>query len=146
MTRERIIDGWWRSGDLGYIARGGHTDGQLYVVDRKSDMIVCGGYNIYPREVEDWLHQHPKVSQAVVIGIPDPVKGEVPKAFVVLKPGEAATPEEIIAHCKDNLAAYKAPRSVAIVTLDDLPKTASGKILKRELRAIERQKLGPGQT
>ena len=137
MTRARIIDGWWRSGDLGYIARGSHTDGQLYVVDRKTDMIICGGYNIYPREVEEYMHQHPRISQAVVIGIPDAAKGEVPKAYVVLKPGETANPEEIIQYCKDNMAAYKAPRSVQIVTMDDLPKTASGKILKRELRAMQ---------
>ena len=141
MTRERILDGWWRSGDLGYISTGGHTDGQLYIVDRKTDMIICGGYNIYPREVEEYMHQHPKISQAVVIGIRDEAKGEVPKAFVVLKPGANATPDEIIKYCKDNMAAYKAPRVVQIVTLDDLPKTASGKILKRELRAMESQRM-----
>lgn len=140
MTRERIVEGWWRSGDLGYIAAGGRTDGQLYIVDRTSDMIICGGYNIYPREVEEYMHQHPKISQAVVIGIPDAVKGEVPKAFVVLKPGAQATPDEIIEHCKGAMAAYKAPRFVQIVTLDELPKTASGKILKRELRAAARTK------
>ena len=137
MTRERIVDGWWRSGDLGYISEGGHTDGQLYIVDRKTDMIVCGGFNIYPREVEEYMHQHPGISQAVVIGAPDAARGEVPKAYVILKPGANASPEEIIQYCKDNMAAYKAPRSVQIVTLDDLPKTASGKILKRELRAQE---------
>ena len=142
MTRARIVDGWWRSGDLGYIAQGGHTDGQLYIVDRKTDMIICGGYNIYPREVEEYMHQHPKISQAVIIGVADATKGEVPKAFVVLKPGESASPEEIIQYCKANMAAYKVPRSVQLVTMDDLPKTASGKILKRELRAMEGRKQG----
>ena len=140
MTRARIVDGWWRSGDLGYISEGGHTDGQLYIVDRMTDMIICGGYNIYPREVEDYMHQHPKISQAVIIGIPDAVKGDVPKAFVVLKPGEEIAPEEVIKYCKENMAAYKVPRFVELVTLDDLPKTASGKILKRELREMERRK------
>lgn len=137
MTRERIVDGWWRSGDLGYIASGGRTDGQLFIVDRKIDMIICGGYNIYPREVEEYMHQHPKVSQAVVIGVPDAVKGEVPKAYVVLKPGAQASPAEIIEYCKSTMAAYKAPRVVELVGLDALPKTASGKILKRELRVQE---------
>ena len=140
MTRARIVDGWWRSGDLGYISEGGHTDGQLYIVDRMTDMIICGGYNIYPREVEDYMHQHPKISQAVIIGIPDAVKGDVPKAFVVLKPGEEIAPEDVIKYCKENMAAYKVPRFVELVTLDDLPKTASGKILKRELREMERRK------
>ena len=139
-TRERIVGGWWKSGDLAYISEGSATDGQLYIVDRKTDMIVCGGYNIYPREVEEYMLGHPKISQAVVIGVADAVKGEVPKAYVVLKPGEKAEAAEIIGFCKDNMAAYKAPRSVEIVTLDDLPKTASGKILKRELREMEKRR------
>ncbi|MCC6474389.1 MAG: AMP-binding protein [Burkholderiales bacterium] len=142
MTRTRIVDGWWRSGDLGYIASGGHTDAQLYIVDRKTDMIICGGNNIYPREVEDYMLRHPQISQSVVIGIPDATKGEVPKAFVVLKPGERTSAEEIVRYCKENMAAFKVPRSVEIVTLDDLPKTASGKILKRELRDMEKRRLG----
>jgi long-chain acyl-CoA synthetase len=145
MTRARIVDGWWKSGDLGYIATGGHTDGQLFIVDRQIDMIVCGGFNIYPREVEEYMHQHPGIAQAVVIGVPDAVKGEVPKAFVVPKGGAQLAPEAVIDYCKANMAAYKAPRIVEICSLDDLPKTASGKILKRELRAQERAKRADAQ-
>ncbi|MCU0689891.1 MAG: AMP-binding protein [Polyangiaceae bacterium] len=137
LTKDRIIDGWWRSGDLGYIKSGGKTDGQLFVVDRKDDMILCGGYNIYPTEVEGYLMRHPALLLAVVVGIPHPVKGQIPKAFCVLKPGHTCTEAELIAFGKQNMAAYKVPRAVAFVTMNDLPKTASGKILKRELREQE---------
>lgn len=144
MTANKIVDGWWRSGDLAYIEKGGHTDGQLYVVDRKDDMVVCGGYNIYPTEVEGYLVTHPKVLQAIVIGVPDKVKGQIPKAYIVLEPGKKATEEEIIAFSKGCMAAYKAPRKVAFVKVEDLPQTASGKILKRELRAMEEKRLAKG--
>jgi long-chain acyl-CoA synthetase len=137
LTKSRIVDGWWRSGDLGYIEGGGKTDGLLHIVDRKDDMILCGGYNIYPTEVEGYLMRHPALLLAVVVGIPDPVKGQIPKAFCVLRPGERCTEAELIAFGKENMAAYKVPRAVAFVTINDLPKTASGKILKRELRAWE---------
>ena len=137
LTQSRIIDGWWRSGDLGYIESGGSTDGKLYIVDRKDDMVLCGGYNIYPTEVEGYLMQHPALLLAVVVGIPDPIKGQIPKAFCVLKPGQSCTEEELIAFGKKNMAAYKVPRAVTFVTMNDLPKTASGKILKRELRRWE---------
>ncbi len=140
MTAAKLVDGWWCSGDLAYIKEGGHTDGQLYVVDRKDDMVVCGGYNIYPTEVEGYLVEHPKVMQAIVIGISDDVKGQIPKAFIVLEPGETATTDEIIKFSKDCMAAYKAPRLVEFVKLEDLPQTASGKILKRELRIMEEEK------
>ncbi len=83
MTDTKILDGWWKSGDLGYVHGGNHADSLLYIVDRKDDMLVCGGYNIYPSEVENYLAKHPKVLQAVVIGIPDKLKGEIPKAFLV---------------------------------------------------------------
>ena len=137
MTAAKLGDGWWWSGDLAYIKNGGRFDGQLYLVDRADDMIVCGGYNIYPAEVEAFLAEHPKVLQAFVVGIPDDVKGQIPKAFIVLERGENCTEEEIVSFSKDVMAAYKAPRRAEFVTLDDLPQTASGKVLKRELRAME---------
>lgn len=146
LTQSRIIDGWWRSGDLGYIKDGSKSTGQLYIVDRKDDMILCGGYNIYPTEVEGYLAKHPKLLLAVVIGVPDEVKGHIPKAFCVLKPGESATEEEVLSFGKQNMAAYKVPRQVAFVTMNDLPKTASGKILKRELRKWEQDKAEASST
>jgi long-chain acyl-CoA synthetase len=120
---------------------GGSTTGHLHMVDRKDDMILCGGYNIYPLEVENYITQHPKVLLALVIGISDKVKGQVPKAFVVLEAGETATPEEISTYCRENLSAYKIPRSFEIVDLEDIPKNPSGKVLKRELRRIEEEKM-----
>ncbi|GAI10385.1 unnamed protein product, partial [marine sediment metagenome] len=104
----------------------------LYVVDRKKDMIISGGENIYAKEVDDTLYTHPAVLEAATIGVPDKDWGESVKAVVVLKKGMTATEQEIIDFCKKNLASYKKPRSVDFV--DELPKTASGKILKRELR------------
>jgi len=145
MTANKIVEGWWRSGDLAYIERGGHTDGQLYIVDRKDDMVVCGGYNIYPTEVEGYLVSHPKVLQAIVIGIPDKVKGQIPKAYIVLEPGEHCTEAEIMDFSRGCMAAYKAPRKVEFVTMEELPQTASGKILKRELRAMEEKKTEQGR-
>jgi len=139
MTRARFRDGWWRSGDLGSL-NGGPGDGEVHIVDRKDDMITCGGFKIFPTEVDNYLMKHPKILHAVVVGIPDPVKSQVPKAFVVLNPGEKATGDEIISWAKTVMAAYKVPRVVEVVSIDDLPKTASGKILKRELRAREFEK------
>jgi long-chain acyl-CoA synthetase len=141
MTTTKIQDGWWKSGDLAYVKGGTHGDSHLHIVDRKDDMLVCGGYNIYPSEVESYLLLHPKILQAVVIGIPDKLKGEIPKAFLVLTPGQTATESEMIQWSKENMAAYKAPRQVAFTTMDDLPKTATGKVLKRELKRIELEKL-----
>ena len=140
-SAKTLIDGWWHSGDLAMIKGGGSTDGHLYMVDRKDDMILCGGYNIYPLEVENYIIQHPKVLQAIVIGVSDKVKGQLPKAFIVLESGETATVEEIHDYCRENLSAYKIPRSFEIVELEDIPKNPSGKILKRELRRIEEEKL-----
>jgi long-chain acyl-CoA synthetase len=141
MTAVKIHDGWWKSGDLAYVKGGNHTDCSLYIVDRKDDMLVCGGYNIYPSEVENYLAQNTKILQSVVIGVPDKVKGEIPKAFLVLAPGESATEQEIIQWAKNNMAAYKVPRQVVFTTMDDLPKTATGKILKRELKRLEIEKM-----
>jgi long-chain acyl-CoA synthetase len=140
MTAAKIQGGWWKSGDLAYMEGGGHTDGLVYLVDRKDDMLVCGGYNIYPSEVESYLVQNPKVLQAVVIGIPDKVKGEIPKAYIIPAPGQTVTEDEIIRWAKENMAAYKAPRQVVLTTMDELPKTATGKILKRELKRMEMEK------
>jgi long-chain acyl-CoA synthetase len=119
----------WRSGDLGYL----DDDGYLFIVDRKKDLIICGGYNIYPIEVEGVLFEHPKVGMAAVVGIPDELRGEIPVAFVVVQ-GEVteSLDAELIAYCRERLAAYKAPRKVKFV--DELPQGPSGKILKRELR------------
>ncbi len=141
VTAMKIQDGWWKSGDLAYTEGPGYSDSFLHIVDRKDDMLVCGGYNIYPSEVEGYLAHNPKILQSVVIGIPDELKGEIPKAFIVLAPGESATEEEIIRWSKDNMAAYKAPRRIAFASMDELPKTATGKILKRELKRRELEKL-----
>jgi len=120
-------DGWFRSGDLGKR----DADGWYYIVDRTKDLIIRGGFNVYPREIEEVLMTHPAISLAAVIGVPSPEHGEEVKAYVILKPGATATAEELVAWSKENMAAYKYPRTVVIV--DSLPMTATGKILKREL-------------
>ncbi|MCX6399009.1 MAG: long-chain fatty acid--CoA ligase [Propionibacteriales bacterium] len=120
-------DGWFRSGDLGRK----DADGWYYIVDRSKDMIIRGGFNVYPREIEEVLLTHPAVSLAAVIGVPHDSHGEEIKAVIILKPGATATPEEIVAWSKDQMAAYKYPRIVEFV--EALPMTATGKILKREL-------------
>ncbi len=127
-TAEAIKDGWFRSGDIGII----DEDGFYTIVDRKKDMIIRGGFNVYPREVEEVLYAHPAVAEAAVIGVPHESHGEEVKAIVALKPGAEATSEAIIAYCKEHLAAYKYPRIVEM--LPELPKGPTGKILKRELR------------
>jgi long-chain acyl-CoA synthetase len=126
-TAAVIKDGWFRSGDL---ARR-DEDGFYYIVDRAKDMIIRGGFNIYPREIEDVLMTHPDVSLATVIGVPHESHGEEVKAFVILNAGSETTADEIAAWGKEQMAAYKYPRIVEIV--ESLPMTASGKILKREL-------------
>ncbi|MEM3179652.1 MAG: long-chain fatty acid--CoA ligase, partial [Archaeoglobaceae archaeon] len=115
-------------------------DGYFYIVDRKKDMIIAGGYNIYPREVEEVLYEHPAVLEAAIIGVPDPYRGETVKAFIVLKPelkGKVSE-EEIIKFCKERLAAYKVPKIVEF--RDELPKSAVGKILRRMLKEEETKK------
>ncbi len=107
-------------------------EGYYYIVDRMQDMIISGGSNIYPAEIEEVLHSHPKIQEAAVIGVPDEKWGESVKAIVVLKPGESASEKDIIEYCKENAADYKKPRSVDFV--DDLPRNPSGKILKRIIR------------
>jgi long-chain acyl-CoA synthetase len=126
-TAEVINDGWFRSGDLGRR----DEDGWYYIVDRSKDMIIRGGYNVYPREVEEVLMTHPDVSLAAVIGVPHESHGEEVKAVVILADGSTVTEEELVAWGKEQMASYKYPRIVAFV--DALPMTATGKILKREL-------------
>jgi long-chain acyl-CoA synthetase len=133
-TANAVRDGWLYSGDIGYL----DEDGYLFVVDRKKDMIVAAGFNIYPKDIDEVLFSHPKVLEACTIGVTDPYRGETVKAFVVLKQGETATADELIAFCKERLAAYKVPRRIEF--LDALPKSAVGKILRRELRAMEAKK------
>jgi long-chain acyl-CoA synthetase len=120
-------DGWFRTGDL---ARR-DDEGYYYIVDRAKDMIIRGGYNVYPREVEEVLYEHPAVATAAVIGIPDPTHGEEVAAAITLKPGASATPDELREFVKERVAAYKYPRVVWVT--GELPLTPTGKILKREI-------------
>jgi long-chain acyl-CoA synthetase len=127
-TAETFVDGWLFSGDVGIM----DEDGYVYLVDRKKDMIISGGENIYSREVEDVLYLHPAVADAAVIGVPDEKWGESVKSLVVLKPGTKATEKELIDFCKERLASYKKPKTVDFY--ESFPKTATGKIKKAELR------------
>jgi long-chain acyl-CoA synthetase len=128
-TAEAIPDGWFRTGDLGRI----DEDGYYFIVDRKKEMIIRGGYNVYPREIEEVLYEHPAVFEAAVIGMPHGELGEEVGAAVVLKPGASATTQELQQYAKDRVAAYKYPRKVWLV--EALPKGPTGKILRREVRA-----------
>ena len=127
-TAAAIRDGWFHTGDAGYLDR----DGYLYIHDRIKDMIISGAENIYPAEVESALFDHPAVADIAVIGVPDPRWGEVPKAVVVLAPGTSLDLESFQAFARERLAGYKVPKSLSIV--DALPRNPSGKILKRVLR------------
>jgi len=126
-TAEAVRDGWFHTGDLARV----DEDGYFYIVDRKKDLIIRGGYNVYPREIEEVLYEHPAVAEAAVVGVPHPALGEEVGAAVALKPGAAITAEELRDHVKAHVAAYKYPRQVWIV--DVLPKGPTGKILKREI-------------
>ena len=126
-TAAAIVDGWFRTGDLGTK----DADGYVTIVDRKKDMVIRGGYNVYPREVEEALLRHPAVAQVAVIGLPDPQYGEEVCAVVIKEAGQEVTEEELSAWSKTKLAAYKYPRRVFFV--DALPLGPSGKVLKREL-------------
>ncbi len=130
-TRMVLRDGWLLTGDLAKM----DTDGYFYIVDRKKDMILCSGFNVYPREVEEVLFMHPAVGEAAAIGVPDPYRGETVKAFVVLKAGKTATEADIIAFCKERLAPFKVPKSVEFATA--LPMSLVGKVLRRQLREQE---------
>jgi long-chain acyl-CoA synthetase len=136
-SAQALDDGWLHTGDVGKV----DADGWLFLVDRIKDMINVSGYKVWPRDVEDVLYQHPAVLEACVVGVPDDYRGETVRAYVALKDGSRATPEELIAHCRDRLAVYKAPRQAVIVP--EIPKTATGKSLRRELRERARLEKDP---
>jgi long-chain acyl-CoA synthetase len=131
-TAETIdANGWLHTGDVAHQDENGY----FFVVDRLKDMIITGGYNVYPAEIERVVASHPAVAMVAIGRIPDELKGEVARAYVVLKPGTSASEAEIVEHCRPHLAAYKLPRSVRFVP--DLPKTSTGKIMRRELATFE---------
>jgi long-chain acyl-CoA synthetase len=127
-TDNAIRGGFMHTGDIGTV----DDDGWFYLIDRSKDMIVAGGYKVWPREVEDVLNEHHAVLEAAVVGVPDDYRGETVKAVVALRRGTTVTPEELTQHCRERMSAYKYPRIVEIV--DELPKTATGKLLRRALR------------
>ncbi|MBI9084241.1 MAG: long-chain fatty acid--CoA ligase [Desulfobacterales bacterium] len=133
-TAETLADGWLHTGDIAKMDK----DGYFFIVDRKKDMIISGGYNVYPRDIEEVFFEHPKVQEATAIGIPHAKRGEQVKVFVVLKEGETATREEFLEYCKDKLATYKLPTEIEFRS--ELPKTNVGKVLKKDLRAEEMAK------
>jgi long-chain acyl-CoA synthetase len=133
-TANVIKDGWFYSGDIGTFDQ----DGYLSVVDRKKDMIIAGGYNIYPLEIDDILMGHPKILEACTIGIPDAYRGETVKAFIVTVKGETLSEEEVTRYCREKLAAYKVPKIFEFI--DALPKSAVGKVLRRKLKEMESEK------
>lgn len=139
-TAATFVDGWFLTGDLGYMDENGY----FYVVDRKKDMIIAGGFNIYPREVEEVLYEHEAIQECVVAGIPDPYRGETVKAYIVLKEGKTVTEKELNEYCRQNLAAYKVPRYYEFRT--ELPKTAVGKILRRTLVDEEKAKMANSEA
>jgi long-chain acyl-CoA synthetase len=130
-TAEVMRDGWFASGDMATV----DSDGYFFIVDRKKDMIIRGGYNVYPREIEEILYEHPAVSEAAVVGVPDDSLGEEIAAVVVLKTGAEASADDIRAYVKERVAAYKYPRKLWFS--EALPKGPTGKILKREIKAPE---------
>jgi fatty-acyl-CoA synthase len=131
-TDKAFAGGWFHSGDLGVM----HPDGYLQLKDRSKDIIISGGENISSIEVEDALYKHPAVAAAAVVAKPDEKWGETPCAFVELKPGKAATPDELIEHCRKNLARFKCPKHILFV---ELPKTSTGKIQKYKLREMAKE-------
>lgn len=120
--------GWFHSGDIGYM----DVDGYIFLVDRVKDMINSAGFKIWPREVEEILYQHEAVKECAVVGVPDPLKGEIARAWIILRPGAAWSEEDVLAYCRERMAAYKVPQGIIFV--DELPKSSTGKILKRVLR------------
>ncbi len=135
-TAETIRDGWLLTGDIAVV----DEEGYFTIVDRKKDMIISGGFNIYPRDIDEVLFTHPKILEACAIGVPDDYSGERIKAYVVLKQGETASAEEIIEFCRERLTRYKIPKYIEFA--DDLPKSAIGKILRKELRKLDQEKTG----
>jgi len=137
-TAKTIVDGWLFTGDIGYM----DEDGYFYITDRKKELIIVGGFNVFPREIDELIYQHPKVKEGITVGVPDPYKGERIKVYIVLKEGETATEEEFIAYFRQNLTPYKVPSEVEFRT--ELPKSAIGKILRRQLREEEIRKAQQG--
>jgi len=135
-TAAVLHGGWLLTGDIAVM----DDDGYFRIVDRKKDLIISAGMNIYPREVEEVLHQHPKVMEAAVVGIPNKVRDEVVKAFIVARPGETITRSELLEFCRDKLSRYKLPREIEV--RESLPKSLVGKVLKRVLRDEELRKRG----
>src|SRR5262249_5734132 len=127
-TAKVLRGGWLYTGDVARM----DEDGYFYIVQRKKDLILVGGFNVYPNEIEDVLYTHPAVKEAAVIGVPDKYKGEAVKAYIVVKEGSQASAEELISYCKERLAKFKVPAFIAF--RQNLPKSAVGKILRRELR------------
>jgi long-chain acyl-CoA synthetase len=138
-TQKTIVNGWLYTGDIGYV----DEDGYFYITDRKKDLIIVGGFNVFPREIDELIYQHPKVKEGISVGIPDPRKGERIKVYIVLKDGETATPEELIAYFRERLTPYKVPSGVEFRT--ELPKSMIGKILRRALREEENRKAKEAQ-
>jgi long-chain acyl-CoA synthetase len=130
-TRKALCDGWLFTGDIGYV----DEEGYFYITDRKKELIIVGGFNVFPREIDELIYQHPKVREGITVGLPDAYKGEKIKVFLVLKDGEQATPEEFIAYFRETLTPYKVPSEVEFRT--ELPKSMIGKILRRALREEE---------
>jgi long-chain acyl-CoA synthetase len=137
-TAETLKDGWLFTGDIGVM----DEDGYVTLVDRKKDLVIVSGFNVFPSEIDEVLHQHPKVAEAVAVGLPHPTKGEYIKAYVVAKSGQSIAPQEIIAFCKENLSAYMVPREVEVRA--ELPKSMIGKVLRRNLREEEEKKWAEG--
>ena len=135
-TAQTVTNGWLHTGDIARM----DEDGFFFIVDRKKDMIISGGYNIYPRDIEEIYFEHPKVWEATAIGIPHPKRGEAVKVFIVLKPGESATEQDMITFCEGKLAKYKWPTEIEF--RDELPKSNVGKVLKKDLRAQEKARRG----
>jgi len=135
-TAETLTDGWLHTGDIAMM----DEEGYYFIVDRKKDMIISGGFNVYPRDIEEVFFEHPKIQEATAIGIPHPTRGESAKVFVVLKEGQTATQEELLAFCQEKLAKFKWPTEIEF--RDELPKTNVGKVLKKELRQQEQKKQG----
>ncbi|MBW1866593.1 MAG: AMP-binding protein, partial [Deltaproteobacteria bacterium] len=133
-TAEILSDGWLHTGDIAKMDK----EGYFYIDKKKKDMIISGGFNVYPRDIEEVFFEHPKVQEATAIGVPHPVRGEQVKVFVVLKEGQTATREELIDFCKGKLATYKLPTEIEFI--HELPKTNVGKVLKKDLRATEMEK------
>ncbi|MFB3924775.1 MAG: long-chain fatty acid--CoA ligase [Syntrophales bacterium] len=131
-----LEDGWLKTGDVGFL----DEDGYLTIVDRKKDVIIASGFNVYPKEIDELLMTHPKILEVCTVGVPDAYRGETVKVFIVVKPGQTLTADEVLGFCKERLAGYKVPKLVEFI--EALPKSVVGKILRRELRDMEAKKAG----